>query len=59
MPALQLIGRQTTAKQRLSSSEAPNHSNGAGFRNVALIVPCSGNPPSHKGACGHADQPLA
>ena len=59
MPVLRLIGRQTTAKQRLNSNKTPNHSNGAGIRNAALIVPYSGNPASHKGAYGPADQPLA
>ena len=59
MPALRLIGCQTTAKRRLSSSKTPNHPHGARIRNVALIVPYSGNPASHKGAYGPADQPLA
>ncbi len=34
MPALQLIGRQTTAKQRLSRNKTLNHSHGAGIRTL-------------------------
>ena len=59
MPALRLLGRQTTAQKSVSSSEAPNHLHGARIRSVALIVSCSGSPPSHKGACGPVDQPWA